>query len=120
MPGFVAARQTAKISATTRPASRIFAVSCGDFSVTTDLGHRRGGEPLRDRVDRSGAVDAADELRARIVVDDRAGLLLVDIEALADDLGRVVAAALLGPALPEPRQQLVARPVEEDHALERA
>src|SRR2546428_3974210 len=104
MPGFVAARHTAKISATTRPASRIFAVSCGDFSVTTDLGLRRRGEPLRDLVDRSGAVDAADELPARIVVDDGAGPLLVHGQAPADDLGPVVAAAPLGPPLPPPRQ----------------
>src|SRR2546428_13994860 len=103
MPGFVAARHTAKISATTRPASRIFAVSCGDFSVTTDLGLRRRGEPLRDLVDRSGAVDAADELPARIVVDDGAGLLLGHPQGRAGVPRAGGAAAPLGPPLPPPR-----------------
>src|SRR4051794_5514186 len=89
-PGFASARHAARISATISPASRIFAVSSGVFSVPPPgraafVARVRGVEQTHgDVLDLPEAVDPPHDAAALVVIDDRLRLLEEHVETAAD------------------------------------
>ena len=110
-PGRACSPISASVSATTRPARAIVSISCGDLRMITARSHlvERPPDLGEDLLDRPVGVDADDvAARRAVVLDERRGLAVVDLEPLADRLRRVVGAALLGGALRHPLEQHVA------------
>src|SRR5262245_1732312 len=99
------------VSATMRPARAIRSSSSGDLRMITSGGHlvERNPDLREDVVDRTVRVDADDVPPGRtVVLDERSGLALVDLEPLADRVRRVVGASLVGRALRQTLEQHLA------------
>src|SRR6478735_6087031 len=118
-PGATAARPAAMASASNRPAARIACSSPRDLSwivSAMDSRHRLLAEGLaRPRLHLVDAADAVDGHQlVGVVVEQRLGLLVVQLQPPADRLGGVV-----GPAPGEhPIQQHAVRDLEQQHLVD--
>ena len=93
------------MSATTRPARAIVSISASDLRIDHWRVEARLEDFLylgEDVVDGSLGVDTYEYASRAVVLDDRLGLLVEDLEPVPDDLGGVVRAPLLESAHVEP------------------
>src|SRR5690349_22922832 len=127
-PATVASDSSASVRPTTSPAARIRSIWSGvlistprsrntERSALVDVRH--GVEdPLGDLVHVADPVDLAEQAPAAVDLDERLGLLGVDLLAPPDDVLRVVAAPLGLRARGEPADQLVGVDGEDDDGVE--
>src|SRR4051794_21970339 len=104
-PALVASRSSCKVSPTSRPATRIRSI-CSGVLISSDRSSRpisgRSGlgydvegveDPLGDLFDDAHAVDLVDDATPAVDLDQRLGLLGVDLLTAPDDLLSVIRAA---------------------------
>src|SRR6478672_3746782 len=103
-PGRARSRTISRVRATTRPACRMCSTCSGVLTWTprsrqptrSGLGDdvERGEDALGDLVDAAHAVDLDEDAAGAVELDERLGLVGVDLLALADHLFGVVGATL--------------------------
>src|SRR5947209_3578451 len=97
MPGSTAAFSFSSVRATTRPASRMSAISLSLLywimrAPSAAVGPQRRDRPVGHVVDGPHRVDTDEQTLLRVVADERRGLLVVDLEPVPDRLRLVVVA----------------------------
>src|SRR3954449_7805702 len=94
IPGSTAARSFSRVRPTTRPASRMSAISRSllywIMACSSPEGPQRTQRALGHVVDRPCCVDADEDALAGVVPHQGRGLLVVDLEPVADGLRFVV------------------------------
>src|SRR3954470_297960 len=97
-PGRTCSPISASVSATTRPARAIVSISCGLLRTIIACSHLLEGlaDLGEDIVDRLVGMDPDDvRVLGPVVLDEGRGLAVVDLQPLADRVGRVVGPPLL-------------------------